>query len=146
MLAHLNVAAAHPAVMFVSPSDQSASALTSDLCSLATQVRFIHTGNMGRITASRNVSREAFDKHACGACRLDLARLEGLGMSFMCSHLVEVRQAALDVLFTARELHGKLLLAGARSNPVTPAPPASNSPTPGTHTCPRSCAFAPSGT
>ena len=56
-------------------------------------------------------------------------------MSFMCSHLVEVRKAALDVLFTVRDLHGNLLPAGARSNPVTPAA-ASNSPTPGTHTCP----------
>lgn len=73
--------------------------------------------------------------HACGACRLDLARVEGLGISFVCSHLVEVRKAALDLLFTVRELHGNLLLAGARSNPVTPAAPTSNSPTPGRHTC-----------
>ena len=65
--------------------------------------------------------------------RLDLARIEGLGVSFMCSNLVEVRKAALDVLFTVRELHGRLLTAGARSNPVTPAAP-SSSPTPGTHT------------
>lgn len=66
-------------------------------------------------------------------CRLDVARLEGLGMSFMCSHLVEVRKAAVDVLFGVRQLHGKLVASGGRSNPVTPAPPASNSSTPGRH-------------
>ena len=131
--------------MFAFPPDQSASALAPELCSLTPQVRFIHTGNMGGITASPNGCSEAFDKHACGACRLDLARIEGLGVSFMCSHLVEVRKAALDVLFTVRELHGKLLLAGARSNPVTPAAPTSNSPTPGMHTCPSSCASTLSG-
>ncbi|KAL3146696.1 hypothetical protein ABBQ32_000920 [Trebouxia sp. C0010 RCD-2024] len=65
------------------------------------------------------------------AAKLDVARLEGLGMSFMCSHLVEVRKAAVDVLFGVRQLHGKLVASGGRSNPVTPAPPASNSSTPG---------------
>ena len=59
-------------------------------------------------------------------------RLEGLGVSFLCSNLVDVRKQALDVLFTVRELHGKLLQAGARSTPVTPVtplPPLSNPPT-----------------
>lgn len=58
-------------------------------------------------------------------------------MSFLCSNLVDVRKAALDVLFTIRELHGKLLQAGGRSapvTPVTPAPSVSNPPTPGKHT------------
>lgn len=63
-------------------------------------------------------------------CRLDLARIEGLGISFMCSNLVDVRTAALDVLFTARHLHGALLAAGGRSTPATPIP-SSNPPTPG---------------
>ena len=48
----------------------------------------------------------------------------------MCSNLVDVRSAALDVLFTARQLDGALLAAGGRSTPATPVPP-SNPPTPG---------------
>lgn len=57
-------------------------------------------------------------------------------MSFLCSNLTDVRKVALDVLFTVRELHGKLLQAGGRSapvTPVTPAPSISNPPTPGKH-------------
>lgn len=74
----------------------------------------------------------------CARCRLDVVRLEGLGMSFLCSSLPEVRRAGLDVLFTVRELHGKLLSAGARSNPatpVTPLPPITNFSTPGEDWC-----------
>lgn len=52
-------------------------------------------------------------------------------MSFLCSNLTDVRKVALDVLFTVRELHGKLLQAGGRSAPVTPAPSITNPPTPG---------------
>ncbi len=55
-------------------------------------------------------------------------------MSFLCSNLTDVRKVALDVLFTIRELHGKLLQAGGRSapvTPVTPAPSITNPPTPG---------------
>ncbi len=79
------------------------------------------------------ISLSNYGLHA-SACRLDLPRIEGLGMSFLCSNLVDVRKAALDVLFTLRELHGKLLQAGGRSTPVTPVTPApsiSNPPTPG---------------
>lgn len=57
-------------------------------------------------------------------------------MSFLCSNLTDVRKVALDVLFTVRELHGKLLQAGGRSapvTPVTPAPSITNPPTPGRH-------------
>jgi len=57
-------------------------------------------------------------------------------MSFLCSNLPDVRKVALDVLFTVRELHGKLLQAGGRSapvTPVTPAPSITNPPTPGKH-------------
>lgn len=57
-------------------------------------------------------------------------------MSFLCSNLTDVRKVALDVLFTVRELHGKLLQAGGRSapvTPVTPAPSIANPPTPGKH-------------
>ncbi len=57
-------------------------------------------------------------------------------MSFLCSNLTDVRKVALDVLFTVRELHGKLLQAGGRSapvTPVTPAPSITNPPTPGKH-------------
>ncbi|KAL0053523.1 hypothetical protein WJX82_006983 [Trebouxia sp. C0006] len=70
------------------------------------------------------------------AAKLDLARIEGLGMSFLCSNLPDVRKVALDVLFTVRELHGKLLQAGGRSapvTPVTPAPSITNPPTPGSN-------------
>ena len=57
-------------------------------------------------------------------------------MSFLCSNLTDVRKVALDVLFVVRELHGKLLQAGARSapvTPVTPAPSITKPPTPGKH-------------
>lgn len=68
------------------------------------------------------------------ATKLDIVRIEGLGISFLCSSLVEVRRVALDVLFTVRELHGKLVSAGGRSNPATPVnplPPTNNPSTPG---------------
>lgn len=67
-------------------------------------------------------------------CRFDFARLEGLGVSFLCSNFVDIRRAAMDLLYNIRQLHGQLLAASAKRPPVTPATPAtphSNSNSPG---------------
>ena len=65
------------------------------------------------------------------ACRFDYARLEGLAVSFLCSNLVDIRRAAMDVLYNIRQLHGQMLAAGAKRPPLTPATPLSPSHSPG---------------
>ena len=52
------------------------------------------------------------EPHVPGARRLDLQRLEGVAVSFLCTNDAEVRRLALETLKTVRTLHRSLLASG----------------------------------
>ena len=64
------------------------------------------------------------EPHVPGARRLDLQRLEGVAVSFLCTNDAEVRRLALETLKTVRTLHRSLLASGeAPWSPRLPASP-----------------------